>query len=54
MIYQNSQISNFFIKNFEFLCDHEFSVSREDWAKFCDSQGINLEQLKSAKSELLR
>ena len=49
-----SKVQPFLEEAFEFLRDREFSVSREDWAKFCDSQGINLEQLKSAKSELLR
>ena len=49
-----SKIQPFLEEAFEFLCDREFSVSSEDWTKFCASQGMSLEKLKSAKSELLR
>jgi signal peptidase I len=49
-----SKVQPFLDEAFEFLRDREFSVSREDWAKFCASQGMSLEKLKSAKSELLR
>ena len=49
-----NKVQPFLDEAFEFLRDREFSVSREDWAKFCDNQGMSLEKLKSAKSELLR
>ena len=49
-----TKVQLFLDEAFEFLRDREFSVSREDWAKFCDNQGMSLEKLKSAKSELLR
>jgi hypothetical protein len=48
-----NKVQPFLDKAFDFLRDREFTVSREDWAKFCDSQGMSLEKLKSAKSELL-
>ena len=49
-----TKVQLFLDEAFEFLRDREFSVSREDWAKFCDNQGMSLEKLKSAKLELLR
>ena len=49
-----SKVQPFLEEAFEFLRDREFSVTRQDWTKFCDSQGISLDQLKSAKLELLR
>jgi hypothetical protein len=49
-----SKVQPFLDEAFEFLRDREFTISREDWARFCDSQGMSLEKLKSAKSELLR
>lgn len=49
-----TKVQLFLDEAFEFLRDREFSVSREDWAKFCDNQGMSLEKLKAAKSELLR
>ncbi|MEB3119655.1 MAG: hypothetical protein VKL41_00345 [Snowella sp.] len=49
-----NKVQAFLDKAFDFLRDREFSVSREDWAKFCDNQGMSLEKLKSAKLELLR
>ena len=49
-----SKVQPFLEEAFEFLRDREFSVTRQDWTKFCDSQGMNLEKLKSVKSELLR
>jgi hypothetical protein len=39
------EIYLFLEKAFEFLRDREFSVSREDWTKFCDNQGMSLEKL---------
>lgn len=47
-------VQPFLNKAFEFLRDREFSVSHEDWKTFYINQGINLDQLKSAKSELIR
>ena len=49
-----SKVQPFLDEAFEFLRDREFTISREDWAKFCDNQGMSLEKLKSAKSELLQ
>lgn len=49
-----SKVQPFLDKAFEFLRDREFSVSREDWTKFCASQGMSLDKLQSAKLELLR
>ncbi len=44
-----------FLENaFQFLCEHEFNVSREDWKKFCIANDVSLDDLKSAKLELLR
>ena len=48
-----SKVQPFLDEAFEFLRDREFSVSSEDWTKFCDNQGMSFEKLKSAKSELL-
>ena len=48
------KVQPFLDEAFQFLRDREFSVSREDWTKFCASQGMSLDKLQSAKLELLR
>jgi signal peptidase I len=49
-----NNVQPFLDEAFKFLRDRQFSVSHEDWIKFCGSHDMSLDKLQSAKLELFR